>query len=226
VVFDGTHRVQSNKSICVWECCQEFFLVEWGCVNCSTQGLACPPGQLWQACSERADAGCTVCPDLPLAKGSYTANKQWAKGNKWLSKCIAGFYNNKTQYAEGRCRHCWDRTELALHAGLEQQFFALFACNGLEQQFFALFARVMHAGHRARRSRGRSSLEQRAFEWQPESCVINCLPPWLSTRARSSTAEDTCVLATRSMGSGKSKTRHAHSEKIHREIYTFRTSPY
>ena len=24
---------------------------------------------------------------------------------------------------------CWDRTELALHAGLEQQFFALFACN-------------------------------------------------------------------------------------------------
>ena len=29
------------------------------------------------------------------------------------------------------------------------------------------------------------------------------------------------------LGSGKSKThRHAHSEKIHRETYTFRNSPY
>jgi len=129
VALDGAHRVQSNESICVWECGQEFFLVEWGCVNCSTQGLACPPGQRWHACSERADAGCTACPDLRLAKGSYAANKQWAKGDECASECSAGFYNDKTQFAEGRCRHCWDRTELALHAGLEQQFFALFACN-------------------------------------------------------------------------------------------------
>jgi hypothetical protein len=71
VALDGAHRVQSNESICAWECGQEFFLVEWGCVNCSTQGLACPPGQRWHACSERADAGCTPCPDLRLAKGSY-----------------------------------------------------------------------------------------------------------------------------------------------------------
>jgi hypothetical protein len=71
----------------------------------------------------------------------------------------------------------------------------------------------------------RASLEQRAFEWQPEFCAITCLPPWLSTRARSSTAEVTCVLATRSLG--KSQTHgHANSEKIHRETYTFRTSPY
>jgi len=56
-----THRVQSNESICAWECGQEFFRVECGCVNCSTQGMACPPGQRWQACSERADAGCTAC---------------------------------------------------------------------------------------------------------------------------------------------------------------------
>jgi hypothetical protein len=93
-------------------------------------------------------------------------------------------YNDKTQFAEGRCRHCWDRTELALHAGLEQQFFALFPAT----------RRAMRSGHRARRSRAHTSLEQCAFEWQPESCAINCLPPWLSTRARSSTAEDTCVL--------------------------------
>ena len=183
MALDGAHRVQSNESICAWECGQEFFLVEWGCVNCSTQGLACPPGQRWQACSERADAGCTACPDLRLAKGSYAANKQWAKGDECASECSAGFYNDKTQFAEGRCRHCWDRTELALHAGLEQQFFALFACNATRNARWA-----------PRRSRAHTSLEQCAFEWQPESCAINCLPPWLSTRARSSTAEDTCVL--------------------------------
>ncbi len=56
-----THRVQSNESIWAWECGQEFSCVECGCVNCSTQGLTCPPGQRWQACSERADAGCTAC---------------------------------------------------------------------------------------------------------------------------------------------------------------------
>jgi len=44
-------------------------------------------------------------------------------------------------------------------------------------------------------------LEQRVFEWQPESCAIACLPPWLSTRARSSTAEDTCVLCNAEDGS-------------------------
>ena len=129
VALDRAHRVQSNESICAWECGQEFFRVECGCVNCSTQGLACPPGQHWQACSERADAGCAACPDLRLAKGSYAANEQWAEGDECVSECSAGFYNDTTQYAEGRCRRCWDRTELALHAGLEQQFFALFACN-------------------------------------------------------------------------------------------------
>ncbi len=72
----------------------------------------------------------------------------------------------------------------------------------------------------------RASLEQRAFEWQPEFCAITCLPPWLSTRARSSTAE-TPASSTRSLGRWKSKTYgHANSEKIHRETYTFRTSPY
>jgi hypothetical protein len=56
------------------------------------------------------------------------------------SECSAGFYNNKTQYAEGRCRHCWDRTELALHAGLEQQFFALFAWNATRNARWAPYA--------------------------------------------------------------------------------------
>jgi hypothetical protein len=46
VALDRAHSVQSNESICAWECGQEFFRVECGCVNCSTQGLACPPGQI------------------------------------------------------------------------------------------------------------------------------------------------------------------------------------
>jgi hypothetical protein len=131
VALDRAHRVQSNESICAWECGQEFFRVEWGCANCSTQQQACPPGQRWQACSERADAGCAACPDLRLSKGSYAANEQWVEpsADECASECRAGFYNDTTQYAEGRCRRCWDRTELALHASLEQQFFALSACN-------------------------------------------------------------------------------------------------
>ena len=59
----------------------------------------------WQACSKRADAGCTACPDLRLAKGSYAANEQWAEGDECVSECSAGFYNDTTQYAEGRCSH-------------------------------------------------------------------------------------------------------------------------
>lgn len=131
VELDQARWVASNESICAWECGQEFFRVEWGCANCSTQQQACPPGQRWQACSERADAGCAACPDLRLSKGSYAANEQWVEpsADECASECRAGFYNDTTQYAEGRCRRCWDRTELALHASLEQQFFALSACN-------------------------------------------------------------------------------------------------
>jgi len=51
------------------------------------------------------------------------------------------------------------------------------------------------------------------------------LPATVAEHARSGTTEDTCVLY--HTENGKSKTHgHAHSEKIHRETYTFRTSPY
>jgi len=70
-------------------------------------------------------------------KGSYEANKQWAKRHECVSECSAGFHNDKTQYTEGCCRHCWDCMELALHAGLEQQFFALFACNATSNACWA-----------------------------------------------------------------------------------------
>lgn len=243
VALDRARWVASNESICAWECSQDFFRVEWGCVNCTTQEQACPPGQRWQACSERADAGCAACPDPRLSKGSYAANEQWVEGDECASECSAGFYNDTTQYAEGRCRRCWDRTELALHAGLEQQFFALFACNATSNGRWAPCApepgaRVVGSdpaftgrceiecvegwrrrnGTEAEEAGGTCEqcphprrvllgnvtmlpLEQRAFEWQPESCAFTCLPPWLSTRSRSSTAEDTCVLCDAEDGS-------------------------
>ena len=106
-------------------------LQNWGCANCSAQQQRCEAGMRWQACSDLADAGCAACPDLRLAKDSYAANEEWVESSadECASECREGFYNDTTQYAEGRCKRCWDRTELALHAGLEQQFFALFACN-------------------------------------------------------------------------------------------------
>ena len=236
--------VPSNESICAWQCSQDFYRMDWGCANCSAQQQACTPGQRWQACSELADAGCAACPDLRLAKDSYAANEQWVESSadECASECREGFYNDTTQYAEGRCKRCWDRTELALHAGLEQQFFALFACNATSNARWAPCAqepgaRVIRsdpgAGTPADPFTGRCEIEciegwrrrhateaaeagltceacapphsvqfgnvtplpldPRAFEWQQESCAITCLPPWLSTRARSSTAEDTCV---------------------------------
>ncbi len=49
------------------------------------------------------------------------------------SECVSerreGFYNDTTEFPADSCRQCWDHIELALHAGLELQFFALFACN-------------------------------------------------------------------------------------------------
>ncbi len=188
VALDRAHRVQSNESICAWEYGQEFFLVECGCVNCSTQGLACPPGQRWQACSERADAGCAACPDQRLAKGSYAANEQWAEGDECASECSAGFYNDTTQYAEGRCSRCWDRTELALHAGLEQQFFTIFACNATSNTRWSPCAQESGA-HVARTARLRVAA----------GVLRDHLPAAVAEHAHS-TAEDTCVLCDAELG--------------------------
>jgi hypothetical protein len=244
-LLDRAYWVPSNESICAWQCSQDFYRTDWGCVNCSAQQEPCPAGQRWQACSELADAGCAACPDLRLAKGSYAANEQWVEPStdECASECRAGFYNDTTQYAEGRCRRCWDRTELALHAGLEQQFFALFACNATSNARWAPCApepgaRVIGSdpgftgrceiecveGWRRRNETEAAEaggtceqcphprrvllgnvtmlpLELHAFDWQPQSCAFTCRPPWLSTRSRSSTAEDTCVLCDAEDGS-------------------------
>ena len=43
--------------------------------------------------------------------------------------CLAGFYNDTAKFAAGRCKRCWDRTEVVLDAARTQRFFALFDCT-------------------------------------------------------------------------------------------------
>lgn len=121
----------SNESVCAWECGQDFFRVSEQCFNCSVQESACPPGQRWQACDAGAqqDAGCVACPDLRQEKGSYAANEEYVEAEECQTRCRAGFYNDTATLAAGHCKRCWDRAELVLHAGLEQQFFAFDNCT-------------------------------------------------------------------------------------------------
>lgn len=131
-VASGRARwVASNESVCAWECGQDFFRVSEQCFNCSVQESACPPGQRWQACDAGAqqDAGCVACPDLRLEKGSYAANEEYVEAEECQTRCRAGFYNDTATLAAGHCKRCWDRAELVLHAGLEQQFFAFDECT-------------------------------------------------------------------------------------------------
>ena len=119
--------------------CSNFYFTDWGCVNCSVQQEPCPACHCWQACSELADAGCAACPDQRLTKGSYAANEEYvaSTSSECATQCRENFYNDTTEFPAGRCRRCWDRTELALHAGLELQFFALFECNATSKARWA-----------------------------------------------------------------------------------------
>ena len=149
---------------------------------------------------------------------SSAANKQWAKGDECASECSAGLYNDKTQFAEGRCRHCWDRTELALHAGLEQQFFALFACNATRNALWAPCAQESGA-HLTRTVRIRVAA----------GVLRNQLPAAVAEHARAQQHRRGHLRPLRrgAWEAGRAKTHgHAHPEKIHRETYTFRPSPY
>ena len=140
----------------------------------------------WQACSKRADAGCTPCPDLRLAKGSYHRRPTSSGQRETSARPNAVLACTTTRHSSPRAA--------AGTAGTARSWRCTRASSSSSSLSLPATRRAMRAGHRARRSRAHTSLEQCAFEWQPESCAINCLPPWLSTRARSSTAEDTCVL--------------------------------
>jgi len=147
---------------------------------------------------------------------------QWAEGDECASECCAGFYNNMTQYVEGRCRRCWDRTELALHAGLEQQFFALFACNSvINSTSNTLWAPcAQESGARiARTARLRVAA----------GVLRDQLPTAVAEHARAQQHRRGHLRPLRRGAWEAGRAKHVvttHSEKIHRETYTFRTSPY
>ena len=198
-----THRVQSNESICAWECCQEFFLVEWGCVNCSTQGLACPPGQRCLECSERADAGCTAC------SGSRETS---------AIRMQRGLLQHQDTVRRGPLQALLGPHGARAARGPRA---AVLRALCLQRDAPCALGTVSAGVGRSPRSNSAPSSGSRSPA-QSTACRRG------SARARAAAPPRTpASSATRSMGSGKSKTHgHAHSEKIHRETYTFRTSPY
>ena len=131
LVAQGAARyVKSNTSICAWECLPGFFRTDDTCVRCSNE-TACAAGQRWQPCATaqeaREDARCVACDDLRRTKGSYAANEELVAGCE--TRCREGYYNDTTEFADGRCKRCWDRAELVLHASETERFFALFMCT-------------------------------------------------------------------------------------------------
>ena len=114
------------------------------CQLCSVE-IRCDPGQRWQPCpadGEQAlvDAHCEPCEDLRLQKGSYAANERYVEqfAQACETECKAGFYNEtSSQHPEGRCKRCWDRTELVLHASLAEPFFALHECTETTNAYFS-----------------------------------------------------------------------------------------
>ena len=156
------------------------------------------PRRMWLRQLQHAGAGVSARPALAgvqRASGRGLHGVQWAEGDQ----C-----HPNAAWASTTTRHSTPRAAAGA-AGTARSSRCTRASSSSSSRSLPATRRATRPGRRARRSRVRASLEQRAFEWQPEFCAITCLPPWLSTRARSSTAEVTCVLATRSMGSGKSK---------------------
>jgi len=173
-VASGRARwVASNASVCAWECSQDFFRVSEQCFNCSVQEHACPPGERWQACDAGAqqDAGCVACPDLRLEKGSYAANEEYVEGCQ--TRCRAGFYNDTATLAAGRCKRCWDRAELVLHAGLEQQFFAFDSCTATRNARWRPC--TPEPGARVVGSDPGAGTDAEPFTGR---CVLECEPGW------------------------------------------------
>ena len=144
LVLNNTARwVESNTSLCAYECVQGYFRDGAECQLCSVE-IRCDPGQRWQPCpadGEQAlvDAHCEPCEDLRLQKGSYAANERYVEqfAQACETACKDNFYNETSQLPEGRCKRCWDRTDLVLHASLAEPFFALHECTETTNAYFS-----------------------------------------------------------------------------------------
>ena len=189
VVAQGSaHWVSSSTAICAWLCNHNFFrdgALE-KCTLCSTPAEPsepCPPGERWQPCQARQDARCVPCDALAqyAAAGYDSTSAEYVTGCQ--TRCRAGFYND----TDGRCKRCWDRAELVLHAALEHRFFAFLSCTAssnaksvpcAQEEGARIVASDPGAGTAADPFTGR--------------CVLECEPGW-RRRAASEPGNATCV---------------------------------
>jgi hypothetical protein len=125
VAAGKAHWESSNTSICTWECDEGWFRADGTCLQCREAPAPCPPGQRWQACEQLADAGCVPCVKTSDENEEYVRDFAY----ECQAACLAGFYNDTAKFAAGRCKRCWDRTEVVLDAARTQRFFALFDCT-------------------------------------------------------------------------------------------------
>lgn len=177
--------VASAASICAWKCKQSFFRLGDTCAPCSVQSQQCAAGQRWQECDAQQDARCVACPDLRLTMGSYANNAEYYTACQ--TRCLAGCYNDTSEFADGRCKRCWDRTELVLHASREQRFFALFNCSATSNAHWAPC--TAEVGARVVGSDPGASDAEHPFTG---SCVLACQPGWRRRRPTDA-GNSTCV---------------------------------
>lgn len=177
--------VTGAASICAWKCKPNFFRLGDTCAPCSVQIEQCEAGQRWQACDAQQDARCVACPDLRLTMGSYAINAEYYTACQ--TRCLAGCYNDTSEFADGRCKRCWDRTELVLHASREHRFFALFNCSATSNARWAPC--TDEVGAQVVGSDPGASSAEHPFTGR---CVLACQPGWRSRRPEEE-GTSTCV---------------------------------
>jgi hypothetical protein len=179
VVALGTAEwVQTGSSICAWQCKDKFFRIDsasaaGACAPCSATEQ-CPPGERWQPCDALQDGRCVQCP-APPPNAVYVAGCE--------PQCETGYYKD----TDGRCKRCWDRTELVLHASLQLRFFALFNCTATTNAVWRPC--VEEPGARVVGSDPGAGTDEEPFTG---SCVLECQPGW-RRRDALEPGEATCV---------------------------------
>jgi len=116
LVLKGVASWASSNSThaCRLQCNGGYFLREHlgvgNCILCQEE-LPCGPGLTWQNCSYNQDSGCYACSSLWPLLGQYAQNEEYFNhSNTCQTRCKDNHYRD----ARGRCKECWDRSELLM----------------------------------------------------------------------------------------------------------------
>lgn len=160
---------------CYWTCNVGFFEFQENglrvCRRCSQNVEECSSGLLWKECSHTYDAGCHPCPDIQLSSGPYAINEQYLlvtnKSNTCQTECKPGSYRSY----DGKCKQCWNRRQLVLHAG--PGFYYFKPCTLLSNS--QAYTCVEREGEEIISSDlGEGTVENPFMQ----ECVTRCLPGW------------------------------------------------